>query len=83
MLPTLIMAVVATVSWAKPPKMKMTTPIPKSVITPDEMKTRLGTLRFVDGFPTEETAKKIWDQSKPWPEEKKIPTKSGQVEKEE
>ena len=42
--------------------LKMTTEIPENVITPDEMETRLGTLRFVDGFPTEETAQKVWDQ---------------------
>ena len=45
------------------PKMKMTTPIPANVFTPDEVKTtRLGTLRFKDGVPTEETAQKVWDQ---------------------
>ena len=44
-----------------PPAMKMTTEIPASVTTPAEVETRLGTLRFVDGVPTEETAEKIWD----------------------
>ncbi len=28
---------------------------------PDKVETRLGTLNFVDGFPTEETAQKIYD----------------------
>ena len=37
------------------PAMKMTTEIPASVTTPAEVETRLGTLRFVDGVPTEET----------------------------
>jgi hypothetical protein len=32
------------------------------VITPDKMKTRIGTLHFRDGVPTEETAQKVWEQ---------------------
>ncbi|MGB5746295.1 MAG: DUF1254 domain-containing protein, partial [Desulfobacterales bacterium] len=59
----LVMAAsLAIPGWAAPPKMKMTTDIPASVTTPDEVKTRLGTLQFVDGVPTEETAQKVWDQ---------------------
>ena len=46
----------------QPPKMKMTTDIPASIQIPDAVETRLGTLRFEDGFPTEETAQKIYDQ---------------------
>ena len=45
-----------------PPKMKMTTEIPASIEIPDEVETRLGTLRFEGGFPTEETAQMIYDQ---------------------
>ncbi len=56
-----LMASMASVTWAKPPKFKNTTDIPANVMTPDKMKTRLGTLKFKDGFPTEETAQKIWD----------------------
>ena len=44
------------------PRMKMTTEIPPAITIPDEVETRLGTLRFEDGFPTEETAQKIYDQ---------------------
>ena len=44
-----------------PPTMKMTTDIPANVITPDRTETRLGTLEFTDGFPTEETTQKVWD----------------------
>ena len=43
-------------------KMKMTTPIPASIPIADEVETRLGTLRFVDGFPDEATAQKVYDQ---------------------
>ena len=41
--------------------MKMTTEIPKSITTPDRVETRIGTLEFFDGFPTEETAQKCFD----------------------
>jgi hypothetical protein len=34
-----------------PPKMKMTTDIPAAITTPDKVETRLGTLKFFDGFP--------------------------------
>ena len=43
-------------------KMKYSTNIPKNVITPDTMETRIGTLDFVDGVPTKETSQKVWDQ---------------------
>jgi len=42
-------------------QMKMTTEIPANVVTPDKMETRLGTLEFVDGVPTEATSQKVWD----------------------
>lgn len=43
------------------PKMKMTTDIPRSITTPDSVDTRLGTLRFVDGFPDDATTQKVYD----------------------
>jgi len=43
------------------PKMEMTTPIPESIITPEKVETRLGTLKFVDGFPDKATAGKLYD----------------------
>lgn len=43
------------------PKMKMTTDVPRSITTPDSVDTRLGTLRFVDGFPDDATAQKVYD----------------------
>ncbi len=58
----LMAAGMATAAWAQPPKMKYTTEIPPNVITPDKMETRIGTLNFVSGVPTEETAQKVWDQ---------------------
>ncbi len=35
------------------------TPIPSSITTPDEVKTRIGTLEFFDGVPTEKTAELV------------------------
>ncbi len=35
--------------------------VPKSILTPDSVETRIGTLKFKDGLPDEETAKKVYD----------------------
>ena len=43
------------------PKMKMTTPIPDSITTPESVDTRLGKLNFFDGFPDDATSEKIYD----------------------
>jgi len=45
----------------QPPRMKMTTPIPPGIATPDRLDTRLGTLRLFDGVPDEQTAQKVYD----------------------
>ena len=37
------------------------TPIPESIMTPDEVDTRVGKLRFFDGIPTQETADKVME----------------------
>jgi hypothetical protein len=58
MLATLI---VSQASAEVPPKMKMTTDIPKSITTPDKVETRLGTLEFFDGFPDDATTQKVYD----------------------
>ena len=47
--------------WAKAPTMKMTTEIPPGIAMPDTVKTRLGTLKFVDGFPDKATVDKLYD----------------------
>ncbi len=46
---------------AKPPKMKMTMDIPESIIIPDKLESRIGTLEFFDGLPTDDTVKKAYD----------------------
>lgn len=35
--------------------------IPSSIMTPDEVKTSIGTLRFFDGMPTEKTVETVYD----------------------
>ncbi len=50
-----------TVFGAEPPRMKMTTDIPEAITTPDSVKTRIGTLRFFDGFPDDETTQRVYD----------------------
>lgn len=47
--------------WAEPLKMKMTTPILPGIAMPDSVETRLGTLKFFDGFPDKPTVEKIYD----------------------
>jgi hypothetical protein len=37
------------------------TPIPSDIMTPDKVETKLGTLEFFDGLPTEETVRKVYD----------------------
>jgi hypothetical protein len=41
--------------------MKMTTPIPPEITTPDRVETRLGTLTFKDGVPDAPTIQKLYD----------------------
>jgi len=35
--------------------------IPEQIMTPDTVETRIGTLKFFDGFPTKETTQKVYD----------------------
>src|SRR5262245_80870 len=37
------------------------TDIPPSIVTPDQVETRLGTLRYFDGFPDSATVQKVYD----------------------
>ena len=46
---------------AGPAKYKMTTDIPPSITTPDTVETRIGTLKFFDGFPDKATVEKCYD----------------------
>jgi hypothetical protein len=51
---------VTTVS-AEEPTPGYNTEIPESIMTPDKIETRLGTLEFFDGIPTKETAELVYD----------------------
>src|SRR5262245_17860261 len=58
----LVGVLTSTVAHAQAaPKMKMTTDIPSSITTPNEVQTRLGTLKFTDGFPDDATVQKVYD----------------------
>jgi hypothetical protein len=57
-----VCALTASTSLAQTaPKMKMTTEIPADITTPDTVKTRIGTLKFKDGFPDDATVQKTYD----------------------
>src|ERR1700733_12765116 len=51
----------ASYAQTTPPKMKMTTDIPEEITTPDSVDTRIGTLKFFDGFPDDATTQKVYD----------------------
>ena len=50
-----------TAAWAGSPKMKMTTDIPQSITTPDNVDTSIGTLKFFDGIPDKTTVGTLYD----------------------
>lgn len=61
---TLVATIVASLAlpgWADPPEMKMSNPMPAGVASPDRVQTRLGTLRFFDGFPDKLSVDKLYD----------------------
>ena len=43
------------------PKMKMTTPIPENITTPDKVESPIGTLEFFDGIPIGGTKESVYD----------------------
>lgn len=49
-------------TYVKAASYKMTTDIPNGIAIADEIDTRFGKLDFFDGFPSEETAKKVYDE---------------------
>ena len=52
---------ISTAQAQTSPKMKMTTEIPAGIAIPDTVETRLGTLKFFDGFPDDATVEKLYD----------------------
>ena len=57
----LVASVGISASAQDAPKMKMTTDIPGSITTPNTVETRIGTLKFFDGFPDKVTVEKVYD----------------------
>jgi hypothetical protein len=43
------------------PRTGFNTPIPESILTPERVSTRIGELEFFDGFPTADTAKRVYE----------------------
>ena len=43
------------------PEYKYSTPLPPGIPSPDTVETRLGTLKFFDGFPDKATVEKLYD----------------------
>jgi hypothetical protein len=52
---------VCAVSAQAAPQFKNTTPIPPEIAAPHQMETRLGTLKFFDGFPDDANVEKLYD----------------------
>jgi len=48
-------------AYAADPTPGFTEKIPKEIMTPDTVKTRIGELNFYDGIPTEDTMEKVYD----------------------
>ncbi len=51
----------ATPADGSPPTPGFNHKIPEKIMTPDTVETRIGTLKFVDGVPTAETAQNVYD----------------------
>ncbi len=49
----------AQIAWAGEPKYKAD--VPSSILTPDKVETRIGTLRFKDGAPDDKTVELVYD----------------------
>jgi hypothetical protein len=62
LLTTALAVLMAAPAFAQTRTYNMTTEMPGNAITHDRYDTRIGTLEFVDGVPTEATAQRIWDQ---------------------
>ncbi len=55
-----LMALLAEAGWAQPTP-GYNTKIPESIMTPNDLETRIGTFRYFDGIPTPETAEAIYN----------------------
>ena len=48
-------------AFADTPTFMMTTPIPEAIETPDTVDTRIGELKFFDGYPDDATTEMLYD----------------------
>jgi hypothetical protein len=58
---TVVIIIASGAYSAEPPKVKFIADVPSSIVTPDEVETRIGTLRFKDGAPDAETVERVYD----------------------
>ena len=58
---SMVVASLCLPALAKAPEFRMSTKIPAGIAMPDKVETRLGTLKFFDGFPDDATVEKIYD----------------------
>jgi len=56
-----VFALFATMASAEKPTPGYNTKVPESIMTPDKVETRIGTLEFFDGIPTKKTAQLCYD----------------------
>jgi hypothetical protein len=56
-----LLAGTAIAKPTKPAHYKMSTEVPAGIAIPDQVKTRLGTLKFFDGFPDDASVEKLYD----------------------
>lgn len=57
----LLLVATATSTLAEEPMPGFNTRIPESIMTPDTVSTRIGTLKYFDGIPTKETSALVYD----------------------
>jgi hypothetical protein len=56
------MVFIATMAFAQQLPPKYSTKVPPDIQTPNKVQTRIGTLKFIDGAPDENTVKLVYDQ---------------------
>ena len=54
-------ALMTPTAFADKPTPGYNTKIPESIMTPNDLETRIGTFRYFDGIPTKETAEAIYN----------------------
>ncbi|MBT5020631.1 MAG: hypothetical protein HON04_18010, partial [Planctomicrobium sp.] len=56
---TVMLSLISSIGYGQPPKLKMTTPVPEGIATPDKLETSIGTLTAFDGVPDTESTQKV------------------------